>query len=217
MTVKHCVFQELLGLAGEVSAFIAKNSAGITKTGAKYLSDELLKAAGSDLKSQLSSTLVDVGPQSMATLYAQAVALDLFPHLFLCLEAVYSSSSHKIVERVRNFKLKYLVGHFASRTTVPRQMTHLVASAAQGGELLGKLLFARLNEVCWRPFQSAGLLFVMSEVEFLKPQPVHLVTRVDSAPIPKPGSNNAENLMELNTVSATGASDTSNDKGNVEG
>jgi hypothetical protein len=203
VTVKHCALQELLGLSHEVSAFIATNSADIIKTGAKYLSDELVKTVGSKTKSKLGSATVDGLSQSMATLYAQAAALDLFPHLLLCLEAVYSSSAHKIVERVRNFKLKYSIGHNVSKAVHLSSPVCLVSSAVQGSELLGKVLFARLNESCWHLLQTADLLPILSEVQ-IRPNfagSAHSIIRVDSpeAPILKRELNTTGIDVELET------------------
>eukprot|EP01034_Spumella_vulgaris_P021669 gene21669-27710_t len=156
VTVKSCVLQEILNLSNELSVFIASKSTEICKAGTKYLSEDQSKGAGGKSKvSSASSNLSAVAAPTMSVLYGQAVALDLFPHLLLCLEAIYSPSAHKIVERVRNFKLKHA---FNSSSKPNQQSSYLVMSGAQGAELLGKALFAKLNESCWRTLQSAELL-----------------------------------------------------------
>lgn len=94
----------------------------------------------------------------MAHLYAQAMAFDLLPHLLLCLDAIYSPNAHKIVEKVRNFKLKYTITHNMSKAS-----NYLVGNTVQGVELFGKVLFYKLNESCWRILQSASLLIFPTE------------------------------------------------------
>lgn len=124
----------LFSLCGDLSAFLETGAAGIRTAGAKYLVGEARRSEDT--------------VRSMDVRYAQALAFDLFPYALLCLEAVFTASPAKLLDRVRNYKLKHSKGPGVEGAEL-NEHAPLVSTASQGQELLGKGVFARLNDCCW--------------------------------------------------------------------
>ncbi len=152
LSAKAEVLQCLLVFVGDISEFVGSKAKEVRSSGAKYFGDGHLR----DLGSRASRGGSAEGPDAikhMDCLYAQHLAFDLVPYLLLCHEAIFSSAVSKVVERVRAYNLKY-----STRFLSPLDAPHLVTTASQGSELLGKGIFAKISKVCWCALEKEGLM-----------------------------------------------------------
>lgn len=168
LTVKQPVLQAVDQLFHEVCQYLVDKAVDIRNVGSKYSGDILNNAKKgnkainrSTMSSDDISSSTDAVEQNMDVLYAQSVAYDMFPHVLLCCESIYSTQPHKIIERIKNYKLKYSSTNIAG--VVKGASPFLAPSSNQCTELLGKALAAVLVEGVWPILISGGILKLVSK------------------------------------------------------
>lgn len=175
LTVRTPVLQALEGLFGDLAAYLVEKAVDVRTLGSKYVND-VLSSVKKGTKSRLgagAATTAALGEEgeiekNMDVLYAQALAFDLFPHVLLCFESIYSTQPVKIVERVKNYKLKYTGGASAAAKAAAdaKSTSHaafLMNSSTQCTELLGKQLAQVLVEGSWTVLVSGGILKLVTK------------------------------------------------------
>lgn len=167
LTVRAPVLQALEQLFGDLSHYLVDKAVDVRTLGAKYQNDVLSsvkkaggKSGGGKTAAVAAETAAEVPiEKNMDVLYAQALAFDLFPHVLLCFESVYSTQPAKVLERIKNYKLKYTGG----KAEVKSVGSGLVSNNTQCCELLGKQMALVLVEGSWPVLSSGGILKIVSK------------------------------------------------------
>lgn len=104
--------------------------------------------------------------------YARALANELFPHVLICFESIFNTTSNSFVNKVRKYRTQ--MAHKAASTSSSSSAgaTYLISSPHEAKELLGPHLFSKLDLHCWSVLKDAG--FVLHQLESAAPTGTYL-------------------------------------------
>ena len=123
--------------------------------------------SASSFPTKMDSSVLCSGAESKSTEkldhhYALAVANELFPHVLICFESIFNTTSNSFVNKVRKFRTQ-MAHKAASTSSSSSSPSYLISSPHEAKELLGSHLFSKLELHCWSVLKDAG--FVLHHVE----------------------------------------------------
>ena len=112
------------------------------------------------------ATAVDpASVEKMDRLYSLALANELVPHVLVCFESIFNTSSQAFINKIRKYKTQ--MSHKSQSMTAATSIVssssssgggqlYLINNAHEGKELLGPQLFNKLDQHCWKVLKSGG-------------------------------------------------------------
>lgn len=205
VTTEQPVIAAVFAVFQNVCAYLVQKSADVRQVGDKYLgsskTDKRKTSAAGDSAGATKR-------EPMDHLYAQAIALELVPHVLLCIDTIFGAQSARLDAKMKALKAKELrrsaantsssAGAPATAPAGSAKLVCLVTSLYDARDLLGGEVLEQV-QCCWELLVQGGLL----QAEVLNRQPAPQPASMQGTnPVPPTAPPVAPNVAPSENASA---------------